>query len=194
MAYALLLAFVAVPIIEIAIFIQVGGLIGLFPTLLIVLATAVAGTALLRSQGFRALQSARTTLDRGGFPARELFDGACILIGGVLLLTPGFFTDALGLLLLLPPVREMLRAYAMRHVTLRPGPGMTGGFGDDGGGGPESGPFGGTPGGSPWGRGAGGSRDGRTGPIIEGEFDEVDPREPPRRPDDDAPRRDLPDR
>ena len=73
MAYALLLAFVAVPIIEIAIFIQVGGLIGLFPTLLIVLATAVAGTALLRSQGFRTLQSARSTLDRGGFPARELY-------------------------------------------------------------------------------------------------------------------------
>jgi len=171
MAYALLLAFVAVPIIEIAIFIQVGGLIGLFPTLLIVLATAVAGTALLRSQGLRTLQSARSTLDRGGFPARELFDGVCILIGGVLLLTPGFFTDAVGLLLLLPPFRDLLRAYAMRHVELRGGPGMAGADAFSGRP-PEPGS---RQADSPWHRnGAGGT----AGPVIEGEYDEIDPASP----------------
>lgn len=174
MAYALLLAFVAVPILEIAIFIQVGGAIGLFPTLGLVVLTAVAGTTLLRMQGFRILESARATIQAGGFPAKQLFDGACLLVGGVLLLTPGFFTDAVGLLLLLPPVREVLRAAGMRHVHGRYGrPGADGStpfYGTDrDGGGRDS---------SPWGRAG-------SGPVIEGEYDAVDPQTPeslPRRP------------
>ncbi|MFN4090712.1 MAG: FxsA family protein [Alphaproteobacteria bacterium] len=187
MAYALLLALIAVPLIEIAVFIQVGSLIGLVPTLLLVLATAVAGTILLRAQGFRTVQSARATVEAGGFPARELFDGLCILFGGALLLTPGFFTDAVGLLLLLPPVRELMRAAAMRRVILhaaRPGrEGFGAGRGSEPGERDPAGfdaacPDGVAPGRSPWGRPG--------GPTIEGDYAEVDTA-PPRRDRPDGP-------
>src|SRR3546814_9351477 len=144
MAYTLLLVFLAVPVIEIALFIQVGGLIGLGPTLLAVLITAIAGTALVRAQGLKTLQTARAALDRGDSPAPQLFDGVCILFGGLLLLTPGFFTDAVGLLLLLPPVRGLLRGVAGRYVAIRTAGGAPGGA--RGAAGPfASNPFGGDP-------------------------------------------------
>ncbi|GAA0577087.1 FxsA family protein [Caenispirillum bisanense] len=101
--------FIAVPIIEIAVFIQVGGLIGLWPTIAIVVATAFAGTFLLRQQGLATLGRAQEAMARGEMPLREVFDGACLLVAGVLLLTPGFVTDTVGLLLFLPPVRAWLR-------------------------------------------------------------------------------------
>ena len=100
--------FVAVPIIEIGIFIQVGGFLGLWPTLAIVVLTALIGTALMRAQGMAALQKLQTSIERGGNPADPIANGAFILIAGLLLLTPGFFTDTLGLLLLVPPVRQSL--------------------------------------------------------------------------------------
>jgi UPF0716 protein FxsA len=71
----------------------------------LVVLTAVIGTALFRAQGFRVLMRAQDTLAQGGFPAEELFDGICILVAGVLLLTPGFVTDTLGLALLVPGLR-----------------------------------------------------------------------------------------
>ncbi|MGF1609390.1 MAG: FxsA family protein [Kiloniellales bacterium] len=108
-AILLLAAFIAVPLLEIAVFIQVGGLIGLWPTLALVLLTAVAGTWLLRLQGLATLSRARSQLDQGVLPARELFDGLCLLFAGALLLTPGFVTDALGLLLFVPALRDLLR-------------------------------------------------------------------------------------
>lgn len=104
----LFLAFLLVPIIEIALFIQVGGLIGLFPTLALVVLTAVAGTALVRSQGLQALARLQRSLAEGGDPVGPIANGAVILVSGVLLLTPGFFTDATGLALLMPPVRARL--------------------------------------------------------------------------------------
>lgn len=108
MAIILLLAFVITPIVEIAVFIQVGDEIGLWPTLAIVIITAMAGTALLRAQGLATLARARQSLARGEFPARQVFDGACLLVAGALLLTPGFVTDGIGLALFLPPVRGLL--------------------------------------------------------------------------------------
>ena len=91
----LLLAFIAVPLIEIGLFIQVGGTIGLWPTLLVVLLTAVAGTWLVRSQGTQTLQNLQGSLKNMKDPTEPLAHGAMILLAGALLLTPGFFTDAI---------------------------------------------------------------------------------------------------
>lgn len=102
----LFLIFLSVPLIEIALFIQVGGLIGLWPTLLIVVATAVAGTALVRSQGAQALAQLRGSFESLRDPTEPLAHGAMILFSGALLLTPGFFTDAVGFALLIPGVRN----------------------------------------------------------------------------------------
>jgi UPF0716 protein FxsA len=102
----LLLVFLAVPLIEIALFIQVGGLIGLWPTLALVLLSAIAGTALVRSQGLSELNRLRASFSELRDPTEPLAHGAMILIAGALLVTPGFFTDAVGLALLAPPVRR----------------------------------------------------------------------------------------
>lgn len=116
----LFLAFLAVPLIEIALFVQVGGWIGLWPTLAIVIATAIAGSVMVRSQGSRALADLRRAFDTLGDPTLPLAEGATILFAGALLLTPGFFTDTLGLALLLPPVRRAaLRALARRVTVAR---------------------------------------------------------------------------
>ncbi|SLN69323.1 phage T7 F exclusion suppressor FxsA [Falsiruegeria litorea R37] len=114
----LFLAFLLVPIIEIALFIQVGGLIGLWPTLAIVVLTAVLGTWLVRTQGRMAmgqLQQAFSTLDD---PTEPLAHGAMILFSGALLLTPGFFTDAVGFALLVPGVRVAVFRYLRSKVTV----------------------------------------------------------------------------
>ncbi|MEM8572072.1 MAG: FxsA family protein [Pseudomonadota bacterium] len=113
----LLLIFVAVPIIEIALFIQVGGLIGLVPTLLIVVVTAILGTALMRHQGLKVLRQLQQELEAGGDPSGPIAHGAMILFAGAMLLTPGFFTDAVGFALLVPAVRDRCIAYAARRVT-----------------------------------------------------------------------------
>ena len=105
----LLLIFIAVPTAEIAAFIQVGHLIGLAPTLLLILLTALLGSFLIRQQGLRVLGQAKAEIDRGRPPVREMFTGLCLVVAGMLLLTPGFITDTMGFLLLLPPVREFLR-------------------------------------------------------------------------------------
>ncbi|PHP28307.1 FxsA family protein [Limimaricola cinnabarinus] len=101
----LFIAFLAVPLIEIGLFIQVGGLIGLWPTLLIVVLTAIAGTALVRGQGLQAVARLKRSMSELSDPSRALADGAMILFAGALLLTPGFFTDACGFALLVPAVR-----------------------------------------------------------------------------------------
>ena len=114
----LLLVFLAVPLIEIALFIQVGGLIGLWPTLGIVVLTAIAGTALVRSQGMSELNRLRSSFSDLRDPTEPLAHGAMILFAGALLLTPGFFTDALGLALLAPPVRRAVLRYVRARVTV----------------------------------------------------------------------------
>jgi UPF0716 protein FxsA len=116
LALILLILFIGVPILEIAVFIRAGELIGLWPTIGVVVLTAIAGSALLRYQGFATLARARETLARDELPVREMFDGLCLLAAGILLLTPGFVTDALGFLLFLPPVRLVLRYWIVRRV------------------------------------------------------------------------------
>src|SRR6056297_2324719 len=101
----LFIAFLSVPLIEIALFIQVGGFIGLWPTLAIVVLTAILGTLLVRAQGLQALADIQNALSQTKNPTEPLAHGAMILFSGALLLTPGFFTDAVGFALLIPAVR-----------------------------------------------------------------------------------------
>lgn len=100
--------FIGVPLIEVAVFIRVGGVIGVWPTIGLCLLTAAAGTGLIRWQGLGLLQTAQREMDAGRPPVLEVFAGICLLLAGALLLTPGFFTDAIGFLLLVPPVRVTL--------------------------------------------------------------------------------------
>lgn len=158
----LFLAFLTVPLIEIALFIQVGGAIGLWPTLGIVVLTAVVGTWLVRTQGAMAMGQLRRSFSELDDPAEPLAHGAMILIAGALLLTPGFFTDAVGFALLMPPVRHAAFEYLRKRVHVQQ-------F--------EMGPQGPR-------RPRGGGPD-----IIEGEYEEVDEtaRETPRRRPDGSP-------
>lgn len=151
----LLLAFIAIPLIEIALFIQVGGLIGLWPTLFIVLLTAIVGTYMVRQQGISTLNRLQRSLNQLTDPSEPLASGAMILFAGALLLTPGFFTDALGLALLMPPVRAVIFRELKKRVKVerfQPG-------GPAGPGGPR-----------------GPARDprGPDGGVIDGEFTEID--------------------
>ncbi len=115
----LFLLFVLVPLIEIGLFIQVGGWIGLWPTLAIVVITAILGTWLVRQQGLMALGQLRSSFERLSDPAEPLAHGAMILFSGALLLTPGFFTDAVGFALLMPPVRVALFSYLRSKVKVQ---------------------------------------------------------------------------
>jgi len=103
-----LLLFIAVPVIEMWILIQVGGEIGALPTIALVVLTAMIGLSLLKRQGLSTLMSARAKMDQGRIPAGELVSGVMLAVGGALLLTPGFVTDAAGFLLLLPMTRRWL--------------------------------------------------------------------------------------
>jgi len=112
MSKFIFLALIAIPIIEIAVFIEVGGRIGALNTILMIVITAMIGTWLLRSQGLQTLQRAQESLNQNVFPASEVFDGLCLIVAGGLLLTPGFVTDVFGFLLFVPWVRKKLREMA----------------------------------------------------------------------------------
>lgn len=114
----LLLAFIAIPLIEITLFIKVGGVIGLGWTLAIVLLTAVAGSWLVRMQGAMAMTDLRSSLQEMRDPREPIAHGAMILLAGALLILPGFFTDTLGVLLLIPPVRAGALRFLSRRITV----------------------------------------------------------------------------
>lgn len=151
----ILITFITVPIIEIAILIEVGGALGGWPTLGAVIATAIFGTWMLRIQGISTLGRAQASLAQGRFPANEVFDGLCLVFAGALLLTPGFVTDAFGLLLMAAPFRAALRrrmtAWLETHGRVH-----MGGMGKP----PDA------------------SAD-SSGPVIEGTYEEIDPESPP---------------
>jgi UPF0716 protein FxsA len=156
MPILILLAFLFIPIAEIAVFIKAGQIIGLGWTLAVVVLTAVAGTALLRRQGLKVLAQTQEKLNRGELPVGEMFDGICLLVAGALLLTPGFITDAVGLALFIPPVRLLLGTFFLTRM-------MKGGSARVWVNGEEV--SAGGPGGGP--------RGGRGGPIIDGEYTDV---------------------
>ncbi len=103
-----LIIFMLVPVVEMWILIEVGGWIGALPTIALVVLTATLGLSLLKRQGLSTLMSARRKMDEGSIPASELVSGVMIAVGGALLLTPGFVTDAIGFALLIPQTRQWL--------------------------------------------------------------------------------------
>jgi UPF0716 protein FxsA len=111
--------FIVVPLVEIYVIIQVGHAIGPWPTVLLLLLDSILGSWLIRHEGGRAWRALRDALDSGRMPATELADGALILIGGTLMLAPGFVTDAFGVLLILPVTRPLFRRLLTRLVAAR---------------------------------------------------------------------------
>jgi UPF0716 protein FxsA len=118
----LLLLFLTVPMAEMAILIWVGGVIGALPTILAVAVTAVVGVWLLRLQGFLTLRRVQERLQKGELPDTELLEGALLLIGGTLLLTPGFMTDILGFIFLFPGSRRGICRRILENGLLKPYP------------------------------------------------------------------------
>ena len=148
MFFWLLLLFFTVPLVEIYVLLEVGGVIGVLPTIALVVLTAVIGAGLIRAQGLTTLARVRDELERGELPAVGIIEAALLLVAGALLLTPGFVTDTIGFLILVPPLRRRaVEAFIARRVII------TGGGGGPGG--PE---------------GPGGSR------VIEGEYRREDER------------------
>ncbi len=115
----LVLLFIAVPIVELYVIIQVGQAIGALPTIALLVADSVLGSMLMRSQGRSAWRRFNASLEAGRPPAREVLDGVLVIFGGAFLLTPGFVTDVLGLALLAPPSRALLRRALVRRLTAR---------------------------------------------------------------------------
>jgi UPF0716 protein FxsA len=116
MLFKLFLAFTLVPVIEIYLLIKVGGHIGAFKTVLLVIATGFAGAYLARLQGMQTMLRVRSSLEQGRMPAEELLDAVLIFAAGLVLLTPGFLTDAMGLLLLFPETRRYVKRYVKHRL------------------------------------------------------------------------------
>ncbi|TMU85801.1 membrane protein FxsA [Bacillus sp. BHET2] len=113
MRYILLLLII-VPALEIGLLVLSGQAIGLIPTVLLIISTGILGAYLAKKQGIETLRKAQKDMQYGQLPGDAIMDGLCILVGGVVLLTPGFITDAIGFLLLLPPTRNLFKPFIYR--------------------------------------------------------------------------------
>jgi len=116
MFQVLFVLFIIIPIIEIAVLIQVGELLGLWPTIAIVIASAWLGAKYVRQQGLATMQSVQAKMAQGEMPSSEIVTGLMLLVAGVLLVTPGFVTDVLGLSLLIPGVRQFIASAVQKHI------------------------------------------------------------------------------
>ena len=133
MLLILFILFFLIPLIEVTLFVQLGSLIGVWQTIFLVVLTAVIGAFLIRWQGISTLLQIRQQLGRGEVPAQAMFDGVALLVAGAFLMTPGFFTDAIGFILLVPAFRQAVfprllskvlhqQAFGKVHLsTVRPG-------------------------------------------------------------------------
>src|SRR3954471_20113264 len=119
MLVLLIVLFIAVPIVELFVIIQVGEAIGVLPTIALLIADSVLGSMLMRSQGRTAWRRFNAALAEGRMPHREVLDGVLVIFGGAFLLTPGFLTDVLGAILLLPPTRALVRGVVARRLLPR---------------------------------------------------------------------------
>jgi UPF0716 protein FxsA len=117
----LFVLFIAIPIIEIAVLIQVGELFGLWPTIAIVIASAWLGAKYVRQQGIATMQAVQTKMAQGQMPSTEIVTGLLLLVAGVLLVTPGFVTDIFGLSLLIPSVRATFTALVQKKMIINQG-------------------------------------------------------------------------
>ena len=115
----LLFFIIIVPAVEISILLLSGKTIGVLPTIMLIIITGVLGTYLAKQQGLAIIRNVQESLQRGIMPGDALLDGICILIGGILLLTPGFVTDIIGILLLAPPTRKVFKAALTRGFKKR---------------------------------------------------------------------------
>ena len=115
----LFVLFTVVPLIEIALFLVIGERLGLATTIVLVIATALVGSMLVSRQGRGQIARVQQAVAMGTFPGRELAHGAMILVAGALMITPGFLTDAVGFLLLVPAVRETIRRYGANRMANR---------------------------------------------------------------------------
>ena len=107
--------FIVIPLIELAVFASVSEHIGIWTTLLFALLTAIIGGSIVKYQGLQTLFSMRESMDRGQMPVQEIFDGFCLIAAGALLITPGFVTDTIGFLLLIPHIRKIVRHSLQTH-------------------------------------------------------------------------------
>ncbi len=129
----LLLLFFTVPLVEIYVLLEVGGVIGVLPTIAMVVLTAVVGAGLIRAQGLATLGRVQQELERGELPAVTIIEAALLLVAGALLLTPGFVTDAIGFLILVPPLRRRaIESFIAQRLAAAGAPGQ-GGQGASGG-------------------------------------------------------------
>jgi UPF0716 protein FxsA len=119
MLLPLVLLFIVVPIAELAVLIQVGQVIGVWWTIAILIADAILGSILMRAQGRAAWRRFNEAMGTGRMPGREVLDGALVMFGGLLMLTPGFITDILGFVLLIPPTRAVVRTVLARRLAHR---------------------------------------------------------------------------
>lgn len=117
--FLILALFIVVPMVEIYVIVQVGHAIGVFETLGLLLLLSFVGAWLTKHEGFIVLQRLRAQLEAGRAPTAEIIDGVLVLAAGVLMLTPGFVTDAVGLLVLFPPTRALLRMYLRRRFDMQ---------------------------------------------------------------------------
>lgn len=115
------LVFLIVPFIEIYLLLQIGGIVGVFPTIALVVITAIVGASLLRQQGIATWQRFQDNLQKGEIPAYEMVEGPILLVGGALLLTPGFFTDVIGFACLIPPARRKIAQYIIEKRLVQAG-------------------------------------------------------------------------
>jgi UPF0716 protein FxsA len=115
----LFVLFLVVPFAELYVLIRVGQVIGALPTIALLIVVSVVGAWLVKREGFATLARARARMDAGEVPGREMVDGLLILFAGALLITPGFLSDVIGVLLLLPPVRAVVRAAALHRLARR---------------------------------------------------------------------------
>ncbi len=114
-----LILFIMIPLIEIALFMTIGGEIGVLWTLLMCAFTALLGGSIIRVQGLGTLLSARNRMENNQMPVKEMLDGLCLAFAGATLITPGFFTDAIGFALLIPPVRHFIQQYLIRNFSAK---------------------------------------------------------------------------
>jgi UPF0716 protein FxsA len=115
----------SIPFIEIYLLLEVGSVLGVFPTLLVIVFTAVLGTHLFRQQGFITWKRVQESFAKGEIPAYEMIEGPILLIGGLFLITPGFFSDLLGLACLIPSVRRAIAKYVIENYWAKNQPGQT---------------------------------------------------------------------
>jgi UPF0716 protein FxsA len=116
---ALVFIFIVIPLAELYVILQVGEALGVLPTIGLLVADSLLGSLLLRSQGRAVWRRFTQTMAEGRVPQREVLDGVLVIFGGAFLITPGFITDVIGLLLLLPPTRALIRRFVLRRIGRR---------------------------------------------------------------------------